>query len=108
MLTEFELHQLATRPSGSVELVFNEAHFETVVRHGMAKAKISLDLMTADFKAMLVPLRPQLKSRRGRGRPRGADSIVHLFHRLAQRGVELRILHAGTPSGPALRELKRI
>jgi phosphatidylserine/phosphatidylglycerophosphate/cardiolipin synthase-like enzyme len=106
MLTEFELHQLATRPAGPVELVVNEAHFERVVRGGMAQAKISLDIMTADFKAMLVPLRNS-KLRSARGEPRSVDSVVHLFRRLADRGVEIRILHAGTPSGPALLQLKR-
>jgi phosphatidylserine/phosphatidylglycerophosphate/cardiolipin synthase-like enzyme len=56
--------------------------------------------MTADFKAMLAPVGP--------ARGRRAPSVVHLFRRLADRGVEIRILHAGTPSGPALQELKKI
>ena len=30
-----------------------------------------------------------------------------LFRRLADKGVEIRLLHSGTPSGPALRELKQ-
>jgi len=59
-------------------------------------ARVSLDIMTADFKAMIVPQR---------GRRRG-ESIVQVFRRLAERGVEIRLLHAGTPSEPALRELK--
>ncbi|HVT80152.1 MAG TPA: phospholipase D family protein, partial [Phycisphaerae bacterium] len=59
----------------------------------------SLDLMTADFKAMLVPL--------GRKGAR-ARSVVELFRSLANQGVEIRILHAGTPSGPALSEMKKI
>jgi phosphatidylserine/phosphatidylglycerophosphate/cardiolipin synthase-like enzyme len=62
----------------------------------MMKAEISLEIMTADFKAMLVP--------RGRAK---AKSIVEVFRNLADRGVEIRLLHAGTPSGAALRELKR-
>ncbi len=100
-LTEFELHQLATIPAGSCELVMNEAHFNRVVRYGMGRAKVSLDIMTADFKAMLVPVGARMKN------SRRAESIVHLFRRLAERGVEIRIMHAGTPSGPALQELKR-
>ncbi len=79
-----------------IELVVGPAHFQRVVLHGMLKATISLDLMTADFKAMLVPA--------GDGR---AESIVHHLRRLADRGVEIRLLHAGTPSTAALRELKR-
>src|SRR3954462_12237736 len=101
-LTPFELEVLPARPAGACELVVNEKHFDQVVRDGMAKAQISLDIMTADFKAMLVPL--------GTGKLRSsrkAKSIVELFRRLAGRGVEIRILHAGTPSGPALQELKQ-
>src|SRR4029077_8959344 len=36
-----------------------------------------------------------------------AASIVEIFRRLADGGVEIRLLHAGTPSAPALRELKQ-
>lgn len=100
-LTEYELDVLATQPVGPCELVVNEDHFTRVVKNGIAQAKISLDIMTADFKAMLVPT--MRKSRNGRG----AESIVRVFRRLADRGVEIRILHAGTPSAAALLELKR-
>jgi phosphatidylserine/phosphatidylglycerophosphate/cardiolipin synthase-like enzyme len=99
-LTEYELEQMETAATGACELVLNEEHFARVIRDGMAKAKVSLDIMTADFKAMLVP------PGRGHG-GRKAQSVVQLFRRLAERGVELRILHAGTPSGPALVELKK-
>lgn len=98
-LTEFELEVLAARPAGPCELVFNEQHFTRVVRDGMARAKVSLDIMTADFKAMLVPL--------GRKGAR-ARSVVEMFRSLTNKQVEIRILHAGTPSGPALQELKAI
>lgn len=53
--------------------------------------------MTADFKAMLIP---EVGSRRAR-------SIVEVFRRLAAKGVEIRLLHAGTPSSAALRELRK-
>ena len=42
----------------------------------------------------------------GRGRY-SAPSIVQVFRRLAEKGVEIRLLHAGTPSSAALRELRR-
>jgi phosphatidylserine/phosphatidylglycerophosphate/cardiolipin synthase-like enzyme len=58
---------------------------------------MSLDIATADFKAMLVP---QPGTRR-------APSIVQVLRNLAERGVEIRLLHAGTPSAPALRELRK-
>ena len=89
---------LPTSATGSVELVIDSQHFHRIVREGILKAETSLDIMTADFKAMLVP---------EIGGSRRAVSIVQVFRRLAQRGVEIRLLHAGTPSSAALRELKR-
>ena len=40
-------------------------------------------------------------------RSRRAISIVQVFRKLAARGVEIRLLHSGVPSAPALAELKR-
>jgi len=82
--------------AGQVELIVDIDHHRRVVLDGMLKARTSLDIATADFKAMLVP------SARGRRAP----SIVEHFRSLAEAGVEIRLLHSGTPSGPALRELK--
>jgi phosphatidylserine/phosphatidylglycerophosphate/cardiolipin synthase-like enzyme len=86
-----------TAARGEVELVMDEMHFERVVLEGMLRAKVSLEIATADFKAMLIP-------KDGR---RTAPSVVEELRRLAEREVEIRLLHAGTPSEPALRELKR-
>ncbi|HZL37217.1 MAG TPA: phospholipase D family protein [Tepidisphaeraceae bacterium] len=85
-------------PCGVVELVVDAQHFYRIINDGILKAKTSLDISTADFKAMLVP-EP--------GASRRARSIVEILRRLASRGVEIRLLHAGTPSSAALRELKR-
>ncbi len=90
---------------GEVELVADGEHLRRVVLDGMLRAQVSLDIATADFKAMLVPT-PGLPSR-GRARRNDAQSIITHLARLAERGVEVRLLHAGVPSGPALRELKR-
>jgi phosphatidylserine/phosphatidylglycerophosphate/cardiolipin synthase-like enzyme len=84
--------------SGDAELVSGPAHFHRVVRDGILRAKVSIDIMTADFKAMLVPQA---------GVSGRARSIVEIFRSLASRGVEIRLLHAGVPSSAALRELKR-
>jgi phosphatidylserine/phosphatidylglycerophosphate/cardiolipin synthase-like enzyme len=89
-------------PASEVELVADEQHFQRVVVEGILTAQVSIDIATADFKAMLIPQRAE----RGRGRRR-APSIVELFRKLAEKGVEIRLLHAGTPSEAALRELKR-
>jgi phosphatidylserine/phosphatidylglycerophosphate/cardiolipin synthase-like enzyme len=88
---------MTAAPAGSAQLVVDGEHFHRIVREGILTAKTSLDISTADFKAMLVP---EAGSRRAR-------SIVEVFRRLAERGVEIRLLHAGTPSSAALRELKR-
>src|SRR5438128_249744 len=42
-------------PTGEVELVVDGNHFARIVRDGILKAQTSLDIATADFKAMLVP-----------------------------------------------------
>ena len=90
--------QLARAAQGTVELVIDAQHHRRVVLNGILKSRVSLDIATADFKAMLVPQA---------GSTRRAISIIEVFRRLASRGVEIRLLHAGTPSAPALHELKR-
>ncbi len=85
-------------PRGEVELVIDEAHLSRVVQQGILKARVSLDIATADFKAMLVPVNP---------RDRDARSIVQVLRDLTKQGVEIRLLHAGVPSGPALRQLTK-
>jgi len=81
----------------SLRLLRDEEHLDIVVRDGLLQARTSIDVMTADFKAMLVPT-----YRSGRAR-----SIIEHFRTLAERGVEIRLLHAGVPSSAALVELKR-
>jgi hypothetical protein len=58
---------------GSVQLVIDAMHFHRIVREGILGARTSLDIMTADFKAMLIP---ELGSRR-------APSIVEHFESIA-------------------------
>lgn len=84
-------------PTGEATLIADEQHFAHVVRDGIMKARVSLDILTADFKAMLIPT---IGSRR-------AQSIVDVFRVLAQKKVEIRLLHAGTPSSAALRDLRQ-
>jgi phosphatidylserine/phosphatidylglycerophosphate/cardiolipin synthase-like enzyme len=83
---------------GEAELVVDGEHFERIVLEGICTAKVSVDIATADFKAMLVPTG---------GRGRRAESIVTVLRKLAERGVEIRLLHAGVPSSAALIELKK-
>ena len=90
------LDALQLPSSKSIELVIDHAHFDRVVVGGILKAKTSIDIATADFKAMLIP----------RPGERNAKSVVEHFRRLVEKGVEIRLLHAGVPSEAALRELK--
>lgn len=89
----------AAAAHGQAELVIDAQHYHRIVRDGILKAAVSLDIMTADFKAMLIPA--------AGGGGRSAPSIVEVFRRLADKGVEIRLMHAGTPSSAALRELRR-
>ena len=79
-----------------MELVVDAEHFRRIVLEGICAARVSIDIATADFKAMLVPTG-------GRGR---AQSVVAILRKLAAKGVEIRLLHAGVPSSAALIELK--
>jgi phosphatidylserine/phosphatidylglycerophosphate/cardiolipin synthase-like enzyme len=88
----------AQAPSGSVELVIDSGHYRRIICDGLLKARVSIDIATADFKAMLIP---------DAGTRGAAPSIVTVLRKLAGKGVEVRLLHAGTPSAPALRDLKR-
>jgi len=87
----------APTSTDDVELVFDADHYRRIVTGGILNAKICVDIATADFKAMLIP---QAGGRR-------AISIVQALRKLADRGVEIRLLHAGTPSSAALIQLRR-
>lgn len=84
-------------PTGQARLIVDGEHFRAIVLEGICGAKTSVDIMTADFKAMLVP----------DGYSQRARSIMEIFRVLANKGVEVRLMHAGVPSSAALRELKR-
>ena len=86
-----------TRVGGPVELVVDGDHFQRVVLGGICEASTSLDIATANFKAMLIPVDNR----------RHALSIVDVFRKLSDRGVEVRLLHSGVPSGPVLQALRK-
>src|SRR2546430_494927 len=89
--------QSPTAARGEAELVVDGEHFQRIVLEGICTARVSVDIATADFKAMLVPT----------GGRRRAESIVSVLRKLAVKGVEIRLLHAGVPSSAALIELKK-
>ncbi|MFO0723966.1 MAG: phospholipase D family protein [Myxococcota bacterium] len=86
-----------------LSLISGRGHYDEVIQ-AVLGAKISLWISTANLKALYV------ETLRGLGRRRGAanyHSIVSDLAALAERGVELRILHAREPSQAFLAELRR-
>ena len=90
------------------EYLTGDALYRRVLADLVPSAKDSLLVATATLKAALMPQ----GGGPGRGRRRTgggrAESIVRLFERLAARGVQVRILHSGVPSGPFLQDLKTV
>ena len=89
-------------PTGDVELVVDGEHLRRVIYDGILSARVSIDIATADLKSVLVPEPGKTASRKT------PPSILERLHRMAMRGVEVRLLHAGVPSGPAIQELKKL
>ncbi len=79
-----------------VELIVDKAHYEELVIGAILKAKTSVWISTANVKAMMHEA-PIGSTARARGR---YVSILESLRDMAKRGVEIRLLHAGTPSRP--------
>jgi phosphatidylserine/phosphatidylglycerophosphate/cardiolipin synthase-like enzyme len=94
----------------SFEYITGDAIHRRVLGELVPSARDSLLIATANLKAVRLPLseRTPTARRDRRGRPDDAESIVQVLARLARRGVQVRILHSGVPSGPFLEELKEI
>ena len=71
--------------------------YQQVVADGIAKAERSVWIATANLKELGIET-----GRRGR-----YESILALFSRLCERGLDLRILHAELPSRPFRRAFDR-
>jgi len=80
----------------ALELISGEALYERVVQGLLLKARRSLWIATANVKDCQVELDGAFRS------------IVEAFERLCQRGVDVRILHSGVPSGSFLESLKEM
>lgn len=82
--------------TADIELIFDQQHLDRIVREGLLRARVSLDIATADLKTMLIPT----------GRSSRANSTLHELARMARNGIEVRLLHSGVPTGPVLHELR--
>jgi phosphatidylserine/phosphatidylglycerophosphate/cardiolipin synthase-like enzyme len=95
------------RPNRPVALRFvaGRGHYETVIQ-AVRGARTSLWIATANLKELMVEdLRWSLRRRR-----RGAvsyRSVIEVFDELFAAGVEIRLLHAASPSRPFREELAR-
>ncbi len=75
-------------------LIGGRGHYDEVMR-AVIKARCSVWIATANLKELLVEgRRVSVRSRRR------FRSILEIFDELADKGIELRILHARFPSGP--------
>lgn len=84
-----------------ISLISGRGHYEEVIQAVLA-ARTSVWIATANLKELYVESRP------GAGRGRGKyHSIITDFAAMANRGVELRILHARAASRAFQAELKR-
>ena len=85
----------------SMRLVAGRGHYEAVIP-AVRAARTSVWIATANLKELLV------EDPRATPRARGRfHSVLEVFAALAQREVELRILHAAPPSGPFRRSFDR-
>ena len=89
------------------ETLTGPAVYERVLGRLVPSARDSLLIATATLKATRIvrtegaaPPSPRLR--------RASESIVRLLARLGRRGVAVRVLHSGVPSGPFLEELKSV
>ena len=86
-----------TNQNVQLELIADEEHFQQVVLDGILKARVSLDITTADLKAMFIPTSTCHQAR----------SVINHLINLAKTGTEIRVLHAGVPTGPAIHQLRQ-
>jgi len=84
------------RRSVSLRLLSDREHYEEVMEAVLA-AERSIWVATANLKDVMVE-DPRLRPGRRRGGRSSFRSILDVFAELAQKGVELRILHASAPS----------
>lgn len=87
-----------------VSLVVDREHYDELVMGTIARAKTSIWIGTANLKDLHVEA-PIGSAARARGR---YVSMLETLRDLAKRGVEIRILHSGTPSGPFRASLAKV
>ncbi|CAN5817681.1 hypothetical protein BH11MYX3_BH11MYX3_26950 [soil metagenome] len=87
-----------------VEIIAGRAHYERVIAAVLA-AHTSVWIATANVKGLMVEDGRAAPGRRKNHRRGAYVSVLSLLDGLAERGVELRLLHAELPSRPFREEL---
>lgn len=80
------------------ELLFDRDHYERVTK-AVLEAEHSVWIATANLKELMVE-DPNAVPGRRRSRRGNYRSVLRVFAELAERGVDVRILHATMPSRP--------
>ena len=78
-----------------IRLLLNDEVYDAVIEHGLAEAKHSVWIGTANVKNLMMAI----------GGAQARTSL-DLFEELGSRGVNVRLLHSGVPSGPFLKALR--
>lgn len=81
-----------------LDLLADRDHYEQVTQ-AVLEARQSVWIATANLKELMVE-DPNLVPGRRRSRRGNYRSVLQVFAELAERGVELRLLHASAPSRP--------
>jgi phosphatidylserine/phosphatidylglycerophosphate/cardiolipin synthase-like enzyme len=76
-------------------VVLNSEHLEHATAELIGRCRRRLFVATANLKDVHLP------GSRGR-----FQSVLEVFEELSERGVQIRVLHSGVPSGPLLGRLK--
>ena len=83
----------------ALSLISGKGHYESIIEP-LANARRSVWISTANLKELLVGDERVRPGRRRTRTRRNFRSVLEVMDELAQRGVELRILHARLPSQP--------
>jgi phosphatidylserine/phosphatidylglycerophosphate/cardiolipin synthase-like enzyme len=86
------------------KLLVDAEHYSELVSRAIGTAEVAVWIATANLKTMLVEA-PIGSRARARGR---YISFFETLSDLAKRGVDVRILHAGVPSGPLRKEMEKL
>ncbi len=87
---------LPSRPV-TVSLLSGSAHYESITKP-LSDARRSVWIATANLKELMVSDERLVPGRSRTRAKRSYRSVLEVFDELAERGVELRILHARLPS----------